>query len=64
MKTRDARDEAAQRATDPNILRDAPSSPARRADDRSSQLSFPFAGATCRPCLRDAQMTEESPDLP
>ncbi|MCI64294.1 hypothetical protein A2U01_0085552 [Trifolium medium] len=27
------------------------------------QLSFPFAGATRHPCQRDAQMTEETPNL-
>ncbi|MCI92473.1 hypothetical protein A2U01_0113769, partial [Trifolium medium] len=27
------------------------------------QLSFPFAGATHHSCLRDAQMTEETPNL-
>ncbi|MCI71403.1 hypothetical protein A2U01_0092666 [Trifolium medium] len=26
------------------------------------QLSFPFAGATRNPCLRDARMTEETPN--
>ncbi|MCI97045.1 hypothetical protein A2U01_0118345, partial [Trifolium medium] len=27
------------------------------------QLSFPFAGATHHPCLRDAQMPEGIPNL-
>ncbi|MCI80138.1 hypothetical protein A2U01_0101409, partial [Trifolium medium] len=27
------------------------------------QLSFPFVGATRHPCLRDTQMTEETPNM-